>query len=251
MKNNDFKKIISATNDFIKYCVRLKEGKFQKKEGKFLVEGENIVKDGIKKKIVDTILVTEKKINLFSEFTNVILISDNISKKLSDVNTNQEIFAIFNYKEKEINYNKNILVLDSIQDPGNLGTLIRSACAFNFESIILSSTSVNCFNSKVIRSSQGYVFDVAIKYCDLHYEIKKLKQKKYNIYMTDLHSNSKNYKNIKVDGKNCLVLGNEGQGISKDLLTLEHNNILILTQNNVESLNVGVAGSIIMSHFFK
>ena len=156
------------------------------------------------------------------------------------------LFGFKKKEEKEIN--GNVLVLDGLQDPGNLGTIIRSAVAFNVDTIILSKDTVDLYNPKVVRSTQGMNFHINIIRRDLEHEINTLKEKGYTVYSTDV-INGKNIKNVKVNGKYAIIMGNEGNGVRENIKNLSDEKLYIKMNNDCESLNVGVATSIILYEF--
>ncbi|QGS52171.1 TrmH family RNA methyltransferase [Spiroplasma tabanidicola] len=239
-------KITSVNNNLIIKILKYKDRKVQFKEQKYLVEGLNIVREALKYHLVDTILVTKKTINEFREYDNVIEISDNVANKLSDLKTSQEVFAICNMKTQFIE-KSNVLILDDIQDPGNLGTILRSAIAFDFKNIICSKNSVSVYNSKVLRAAQGNHFKLNIEYVDLDKTIRNLKEQNYLLISTSL-SKENNFDKSQVAKKQhlALVLGNEGSGIKQSIVDICDKNFLLETNKEVESLNIAVAGSIIM-----
>jgi TrmH family RNA methyltransferase len=145
------------------------------------------------------------------------------------------------------NIGEKVLLLDNVQDPGNIGTLIRSCVAFGFSTII-SENSVDYYNEKVVRSTQGALFKVNLLNGSLSDFIKESKD--YDFYVTDLKSDftleETEFKNNKLG----IILGNEGQGVRQELIDLVDQSFKI-KMKNMESLNVGVAGSIIMYEIFK
>ena len=165
-------------------------------------------------------------------------------KKLSDNPSIPKIMAVVNKKESAISGNK-ILLLDRLQDPGNLGTIIRSAVAFNFDTIILSNDTVDLYNSKVLRSTQGMLFNINILRQDLTNVINELKNNNYTIYGTKV-DNGNDVKEINKINKFALIIGNEGTGISDNILKQCDKYLYIKMNNNCESLNAGVAASILM-----
>ena len=136
-----------------------------------------------------------------------------------------------------------IIVLDGIQDPGNLGTIIRSSVAFNFDTILISNDTVDPYNSKVIRASQGMNMKTNIIQGNLREYLTDLKD--YKIYGTSV-VNGKNVKDISNKNNLCVVMGNEGKGVSPEIQKLCNDFIYINMNNECESLNVAVAASIIM-----
>jgi TrmH family RNA methyltransferase len=140
--------------------------------------------------------------------------------------------------------------LDNIQDPGNVGTIIRNAVAFNIDTVVLSEDCVDLYNEKVLRSAQGMNFHINIITENLTEFIIKLKTENYYIYGTDLLSNNE-LSEIKPKDKFAIILGNEGNGVKKELLDLCDKKLYIEMNNNCESLNVGVASGIILYKFSK
>ncbi|ATZ21473.1 TrmH family RNA methyltransferase [Mesoplasma tabanidae] len=249
-------KITSTSNNKIKYIVRLREEKkFQAEEQLFFIEGLHMVKEAIKRNIIITIFLEERMLNKVENIAKFecILISDNVSNKISSTKTSQGIFATCKLEEQEINCDKNILLLDQIQDPGNMGTLIRSAASFDFQTVIASNNSVSFYNPKVLRSTQGNLFSISLVNNDLLKVISELKEKGYLIIGTVLNEESKSLKQVKFIEKQKygIIIGNEAKGISLELHDLIDINLNIEMSNEVESLNAAIAGSIIMYNIKK
>lgn len=234
--------ITSINNEYIKEISKLNEKKYRDKSNKYLIEGLHLVTEALKYDIIDTIIIRED----FSYETNIkhIIVSNEVMKKLSDNPSIPKIMAIVYKKESTISGNK-ILLLDRLQDPGNLGTIIRSAVAFNFDTIILSNDTVDLYNSKVLRSTQGMLFNINILRQDLTSVINELKNNNYTIYGTKV-DNGNDVKEINNTNKFALIIGNEGTGISDNILKQCDKYLYIKMNNNCESLNAGVAASILM-----
>lgn len=234
--------ITSVNNDFIKETVKLKEKKYRDLTNTFLIEGLHLVNEAINNNLIKVIFVLED----FSFDTNFkkIIVSREVMKKLSDNPSLPKIMAIVEKKKEESIGNK-VVILDRVQDPGNLGTIIRSATAFNFDTIILSNDSVDLYNSKVVRSTQGMLFNINILRRDIKEEITNLKSKNYLILGTDVYNGS-DVSKYTVNKKFALVLGNEGTGVSEEVKSLCDDNLYIKMNSNCESLNVSVAASILM-----
>ena len=234
--------ITSINNEYIKEISKLNEKKYRDKSNKYLIEGLHLVTEALKYDIIDTIIIRED----FSYETNIkhIIVSNEVMKKLSDNPSIPKIMAVVNKKESAISGNK-ILLLDRLQDPGNLGTIIRSAVAFNFDTIILSNDTVDLYNSKVLRSTQGMLFNINILRQDLTSVINELKNNNYTIYGTKV-DNGNDVKEINNTNKFALIIGNEGTGISDNILKQCDKYLYIKMNNNCESLNAGVAASILM-----
>lgn len=234
--------ISSINNEYIKEISKLNEKKYRDKSNKYLIEGLHLVTEALKYDIIDTIIIRED----FSYETDIkhIIVSNEVMKKLSDNPSIPKIMAVVNKKESTIKGNK-ILLLDRLQDPGNLGTIIRSAVAFNFDTIILSNDTVDLYNSKVLRSTQGMLFNINILRQDLTSVINELKNNNYTIYGTKV-DNGNDVKEINNTNKFALIIGNEGTGISDNILKQCDKYLYIKMNNNCESLNAGVAASILM-----
>ena len=226
--------ITSQDNEKIKYLIKLKQSKYRKQERKFIVEGPHLVDEA-------------KKLNLVIEAYSIIdkegyiQISEALMKKIADTDTLVSEIAICRMLDKNELANK-LLILDKVQDPGNLGALMRSANAFGFKTIILNIGSVDIYNSKVIRASQGAIFKLNFRYENLVEFLDELKD--YKIYGTNV-VNGISLDEVKKEEKMAIILGNEGNGISKEVAAKINKNIYIPIENT-ESLNVSVAGGIIM-----
>lgn len=241
-------KITSASNPKIKYFFSLKLKKNIIKEKKFMIEGENIINEGFRNNIVEILLITKE--NLFKDKkVEKILVNNSIIKKLSSSNTNIGAIAICKYHQLEVDFNKlnKIILLDQISNPKNLGAIIRTAKAFEFDAIFLYNDSTFYLNQETIRSSQGMLFDFPIlKINDLN------KFKDFKKYFFVLEKDSKNLKEIKVKNnqKTLLIFGNEKNGISKEILNnIEGEKIFIRINPKVESLNLASSVSIALHYF--
>ena len=235
--------IESVQNEKIKYFKKLRETKYIKEYKEFIVEGEHLVEEAIKNGYaLEIIILNGKDYN-----TNLpkVYVSDNVLKSLSLLKTPQYVMALCKIKNNNEIKGSRLLLLDNVSDPGNLGTIIRSSVAFGVDTIILSEDSVNLYNDKVVRSSEGMIFNTNIITMNLDSAIKKIKNMGIKIYGTDLKG-SKYLNEVGIPSSYALVLGNEGMGIKKEILDLCDENIKIEMSNNCESLNVGVAASIIL-----
>ena len=230
----------STNNDFIKSIKKLNEKKYRDSTNTFLVEGEHLVIEAIKNNLVKYVIVST---DYDFDYDNKIIVTDKVLKYISNLNTPSGIMAVCNKKESR-KLGSRIIVLDNIQDPGNLGTIIRSSVAFNFDTIVISNDSVDVYNSKVIRATQGMLFNVNIVVTDITSFLNDIKTE-YRIIGTDVvgGKNVSDFKNLK---KFAIIMGNEGQGMSNDTKKLCSDFVYIPMNQDCESLNVGVAASIIM-----
>ena len=170
-------------------------------------------------------------------------VTDSIMKYISTLDTPCNVIGICK-KKKDQTIGNGLLVLDDVQDPGNIGTIIRSCVAFNIDTIILSKGCVDIYNSKVLRATQGMIFNINIITKDLEEFINSIKGT-YKILGTDVN-NGKNLKNIEKVEKFAIITGNEGKGVKSNLLDLCDEYIHIDMNKKCESLNVAVATSIIL-----
>lgn len=237
--------ITSLENERIKNYIRLKERKYRKKSGMFIAEGIHLVLEAYKKGLVLE-LILEKNTVLPIEHPTF-YVTREIINKISDMDSPSNVMALCKMPEQKEIIGERILALDGIQDPGNLGTIIRSAAAFNVDTIVLSTDTVDVYNPKVLRATQGMLFNVNIVYSDLEKIIKDFKDKDIPIYGTrvDRGIDVRTLKD-KDRKKYVLIMGNEGNGVKKDILSLCDCYIYINMNEKVESLNVGVAASIIL-----
>lgn len=236
-------KITSLNNPKVVFWAKLKMKKYRDIEHLFIVESEHLVTEALKKGIVKEIITTEEKEYEVPTYN----VSTEIMKRISTLITPNKVMAVCEYLMPD-DIKGNILLLDHIQDPGNLGTIIRSAVAFNFSTIIVSEDTVDFYNDKVIRSSEGMIFNINLVKDDLLSIIPVLKEKGYKIYGTDV----KKGKNIKtIDNKQCaIIIGSEGKGMSIEVKELCDDFIYINMSKTCESLNAAVASSIIMYEVF-
>ena len=225
--------INSTQNEKIKNYAKLNEKKYRDESNLFIIEGAHLVEEAKEYNIIKEILTTNPNI----EGT---LVSIDVMKKLTNQKSVVEVCAICEKLKKE-NITDKILILDNIQDPGNIGTLIRSAVAFGFDTIVMEN-SCDIYSSKVLRATQGAIFKLNIINAKIDNFILSLKD--YKIYGTSL-KNGVPLKQIEKGEKLAIILGNEGNGVRDNILDMTDKNIFIEI-TNMESLNVGVAGGILM-----
>ena len=228
--------IESVNNERIKEFSKLNMKKYRDETGMFIVEGEHLVEEALKYMEVVEVFSLDGR----EKTTQV---SESVMAKLSDLKSVPPILAILKKKENTIP-NGNILILDNIQDPGNLGTIIRSAKAFDFKAIILSDDSVDEYNSKVIRASEGMMFSTNIIRVNLNDFLLDIKNN-YDILTTDVNG-GENISDFKSEFDIALIMGNEGNVVRQEIAALADKKIYIPMSDGVESLNVGVAASILM-----
>ena len=240
--------IDSLSNSQVKYWVSLQQTKNRQASGQFLVEGDHLVQEAFKAQAVDFILLSEGKDNPYPEIRSLVL-SEKVFNKVSQLQSQGSIMAVCHIKEPESKLGERIILCDRIQDPGNLGTIIRTATAFGFDQIICSKDCVDFTNEKVIRSTQGALFHIDLSQRDLFEIIDEAKKTGIKVVGTSL-SESVVLSDVLPTSPIVIVLGNEGSGVSNEILKHCDQNIMIESLS-FESLNVAVACGILCYHFRK
>ena len=232
--------ITSLTNEKMKEYAKLNKSKYREEKGIFIVEGPHLVSEAKALGLLVEVITTDPKVD-------GTLVSEAVMKKLSNTVHPVKVLGICKMNRKNKVCSK-ILVLDCISDPTNLGTLLRSAVAFGFETVFLSNGSVDLYNDKVIRGSQGAIFKVNVIKGDLVKFLSEIK-KTHQILGTNVRK-GKDVSDIKKQPNIALILGNEARGMSEAAEEFVDLNLYIKMQNT-ESLNVSVAGSILMYELTK
>lgn len=238
--------ITSLENDRIKRYIKLKERKYRKKTKTFIVEGLHSVLEAYKSgDIIELILEKDEVLPLD---VPCVYVTTDIINKISSLETPSKVMALCKMKDYDnVTIGDRILLLDGIQDPGNLGTIVRSATAFNVDTIVLSPDTVDIYNPKVLRSTQGMIFHTSIIVKDLKDVVLELKQKKIPVYGTRVeYGEDVSLFKEKDKLEYAIIIGNEGNGVSKELLDMCDKYLYIDMNDKVESLNVAVACSIIL-----
>ena len=239
--------IYSSINNFkIKELSKLKNKKHRDKQKLFLVEGDHLVKEAYNSGYLKELLLLEGSNFKLDIETNYI--TENVLKYLSNVDAPTGIIGVCEFKDMSLNGSK-LLILDSIQDPGNLGTIIRSSVAFNIDTIIINDKCADIYSDKVIRSSQGMIFKINIVKKNLFDFLKEIKGH-IPIYGTKV-TGGKELKTLEKISDFAIIMGNEGSGVDPKLLDLCDEYLYISMNSNCESLNVGVATSIILYELTK
>lgn len=236
--------ISSLDNEKVKKLVKLQMKKYRDLYKEYVIEGEHLIGEALKAGCVLEVFVVEGyEYNVDSPVTEV---SRSVMKKISTMDNPSNVIALC---RKNINKSigKKILLLDEIQDPGNLGTIIRSSVAFNIDTIILSENTVDLYNPKVLRGTQGMYNFINIFSMDSKSAIEDIKSRGIKVYGTNV-VNGVDVRSLSDEEKNsfCLIVGNEGNGVREEIQMMCDSNLYIKMNDNVESLNVGVACSILL-----
>ena len=232
--------IESLSNNRIKELNKLKEKKYRDKLGLFFVEGADLVTEALKNELLEELYVLDGCDNIFD--ISCTYVSHDVMKKISDMESISEYYGVCRKKEDTF-IGDRIIVLDNIQDPGNLGTIIRSSVAFNFDTVVISKNTVDLYNPKTIRSTKGMIFNQNVIVRDLVSFLSEIDG--YTVYGTDV-IDGVNVRNEVISSKAVFVIGNEGKGISEEVRNLCDKFIYIGMNDKCESLNASVAASIIM-----
>ena len=238
--------ITSLDNDKVKKYIKLKDKKYRDKTGEFIVEGSHLVLEAFKHGLIKELILEKDEVFPIG-FDNIVYLPMDIINKISSVETPQTVMALCSKKEESDDLGNHILLVDDVQDPGNLGTIIRSAVAFNIDTVVLSNNTVDLYNPKTIRSTQGMFFHINVIRTDLNAVVEKLKEEQIPIYGTLVeHGDDVRELNEKDKERYALIVGNEGNGVRKELTDMCDKNLYIKMNSDVESLNVGVATSILL-----
>ncbi len=255
--------ISSKDNEFIKHIKKLKDKKYRDINKEFIIEGIKLIKEAIEenaeiKQIIicdnclDSDIIPKELMYEIAKY-ECIYVTENIFKIISDVNTPQGILAIIgrNAEESQIDYTQDVIVaLDDIQDPGNLGTILRTVDSIGLNQILVSKGTADSYNPKVVRSTMGAIFRVRIIECeDLENALREVKKHKFELVVTSLQTEKSLY-DIDFD-KKVIVIGNEANGVEQKIQNLADEKIKIPMIGKTESLNVSVATGIVLYEYVR
>ena len=255
--------ITSKDNEVIKNIRKLKDKKYREIENKYIVEGIKLIEEAVEENAkIDTIVVCEDCVEnnliepkLMYEIAkyNCIYVSEKVFGAVTEVTNPQGILAVVEKDNKEdaIDYDQDVIVaLDGIQDPGNLGTILRTADSVGLKQIIISKETADAYNPKVVRSTMGAIFRVKVIIAnDLVKTLKEIKKHKFKIVATSLQTEDSIY-NVQYD-KKAIVIGNEANGVSNEILDMADIKAKIPMLGKTESLNASVAASVILYEYVR
>ena len=255
--------ISSKENELVKHIKKLKDKKERDASNEYLIEGIKLVKEAIQEKaeIKNIILCEnyEKDEHITKELMyeiakhNCIYVTEKIFKYISEVQAPQGIMAIIekNNSNKKIDYNQDIIVaLDDIQDPGNLGTILRTIDSIGLNQILVSKGTTDAYNPKVVRSTMGAIFRIRIIECEnLENTLREIKKEKFKIIVTTLQTENSIYD---IDyNKKVLVIGNEANGVKQSIQDMANEKVKIPMIGKTESLNASVATGIVLYEYVR
>lgn len=245
-------KIVSKDNEKIKHLKKLNQKKYREEAGEFVVENLKIIVDALRSGIVfESLFVTETLLQGESERLREILkragdyfvINEQINKVFSSLETPSGICAVYKIKKRDLDFSDKIVYLNNVSDPGNLGTILRSALAFGFKNIVLDEHCVDLYNPKTIQAAKDAIFKLNIDN-DKDFEILKKIKPRMPIISTRMEE-AQDVRDFKPYNKYCLVLGSEAHGVSTEIQKLTDEFVKINISLEMESLNVAVASGII------
>lgn len=236
--------IASLDNDKVKYYYKLQNKKYRDINNEFIVEGEHLVLEAYKTGVLKEVLLEEGEVLPLN--VEQVEVTKDILKKISTLNSPPKMIGLCE-KKIDTTIGRRILILDEIQDPGNMGTIIRSAVAFNIDTIVIGDNTVDVYSPKVVRATQGMLFHVPIVFYSIDKLIPILKKLKIPVYSTYVKYGEE-VKNLSKQEKEsfALIIGNEGNGVNPKYLEKSDKFIYIPMNEVVESLNVAIATSIIL-----
>lgn len=248
--------IHNKENGVIKEAKKLKEKKYRIQKNKFMIEGFRFCEEALLSNFdVEEIFISKDSEDKWKSFgiesklqknTKVFWVTDSILKSLSSTETPQGIVGVINRKNVDNVDKRGFYVLvDKVQDPGNLGTIIRTAHAAGALGVILTKGTVDVYNEKTLRSTMGSIFHVPIIVDEENKNLNELKKKGFKLIVSSLDA-EKNFFQAELKDKIIIAVGNEGNGVSNEIFDLADIKVKIPMPGGAESLNVSIAASIMM-----
>lgn len=256
------KRIESKDNEFIKHVKKLKDKKYRDLNNEYLIEGIKIIREAIQEEAkIKQIIICEDAENsdipkdLTYEIAKYecVYVSKQVFLSITEVKNPQGILAVVSKEntENEIDYSQDIIVaLDDLQDPGNLGTILRTVDSIGLTQILVSKGTADCFNPKVVRSTMGAIFRVKIIECESLIEtLKQARKHHFKVMVTSLQTENSIYD---VDyNKKVIVVGNEANGVEKEIQDFADEKVKIPMLGKTESLNASVATGIVLYEYVR
>jgi len=238
--------ITSVNNPQVKMWEKLKNKKFRDEHGLFVIQQSHLIEEALKKNCVETLLVREGCDNPFA--VEPVYVSDSVMKKICTNVSLNDCAAVCRKLTYDKPQSNSVIILENVQDPGNVGTIIRTAYSFGYDAVYLTEGCADEYNEKTIQSSQGAMFHIPVIRAGLSDTVNVLKKKGVHIVATSLDS-SHFLKEAECHEKFALMFGNEGQGLSEAALSLADERIKI-EMAAFESLNVASAMAI-AAYYYK
>lgn len=255
--------ISSKDNELIKHIKKLKDKKYRDENNEYIIEGVKLIEEAVKEKAkIKKVIICEDTTRTYEIPTQITLeiakydcvyVTDKIFNSITQVTNPQGIMAIIekSVENKEIDYTQDIIVvLDDVQDPGNLGTILRTVDSIGLNQIIVSKETADAFNPKVVRSTMGAIFRIRIIECEnLVQSIKDMRKHHFKLMVTSLQTDNSIYD---IDfNKKIIVIGNESNGVSKEVQDMADEKAKIPMLGKTESLNASVAAGVVMYEYVR
>lgn len=246
--------LTSVHNQHVKNWKKLQTKKFRRQAGEYLLDGWHLVNEAVKAgKKLHQLIGTADQLAAHRDLADladeIYVVTPDIMQHITDTVTPQGIAAVVNLPDAHqvpADIKGAWLLLDRVQDPGNVGTMVRTADAAGFTGVVVGSRSADIFGPKVVRSMQGSQFHLTLQEGDLHKWIQDFKQLGAPVYGTQLNPAAQNFRAVQPGPTFALIMGNEGQGMAADLLAETTTNLYIPMRGDAESLNVAVSAGILM-----
>ncbi|WP_226583582.1 TrmH family RNA methyltransferase [Halobacillus litoralis] len=240
--------LTSLQNAKVKEWKKLHKRKYRNQSAQFLVEGFHMVEEVLKSSWeVKELIIREGTEFPLPEGIPYTLVSPQVFTAIAETETPQGIAAVVGKENRGFEPKALTLMIDAVQDPGNVGTLIRTADAAGFDQVILGTGSVDAYNDKVLRATQGSIFHIPIFAGDLEEYIQPLKEAGTEIWASTLED-AHPFQQLQPTGKSAIIVGNEGQGIQQHIVRQADKQVYIPIYGQAESLNVAIAGAVLMYH---
>ncbi len=238
--------ITSVNNAKVMHWSKLRKSKYRQLAGLFLVEEKHLIQEAISANRLQTLIVREGVENEFL-VDEVYVVSDNVMKKLSENTSLNDYIGVCTITTDKTVSGSSFIILENVQDPGNVGTIIRTAYSFGYDGVLLTDDCASLYNGKTIQATQGALFHIPVYTMSLDEIIQEMKNNDVYVYATDLHTDTY-LKEVKVVDKYALMFGNEGNGLSEKAISLADERVKI-EMENFESLNVAIACGICAYQF--
>ncbi|KZE96392.1 RNA methyltransferase [Geobacillus stearothermophilus] len=242
------KRIESPKNARVKQWKKLLTKKGRDETGLFLLEGFHLVEEAVKSRAPLVELMVDERTAIppgWDVSVPVVIVTEAVMKAISSTETPQGIAAVCRQLPAEFEGVKTALLIDAVQDPGNLGTMIRTADAAGIDAVILGEGCADVYNPKVVRATQGSLFHLPVVKGDLAQWIARFKEQGIPVYGTALE-NAVDYRTVPPSSSFALLVGNEGSGVRREWLEMTTETIYIPIYGQAESLNVAVAAGILL-----
>ncbi len=247
--------ITSKNNPAVTAAAKLADKKYREREGKFAFEGIKLFSEALSAGVrFSRVFVTEEAYERYADRLSVLengvltVVSDAVYEKLSFENAPQGVFSVAEYfspcVKKDTSF---VLLLDGVADPGNFGAVLRSAEAFGVDTVYTGKNGADLYNPKTIRACMGSVFRMDVRRSEsLVCDIENLQKEGFRVYATALDKRSRDIRDVDFSGKTAFVIGNEGHGVSAEVLSACDGSVIIPMREGPESLNAAVASSVVM-----